>query len=91
MSQEGLKVYQALPIVWSALCFKESGSVLAEERARITSAIYMDHVLPAFVALIKSSGVHLPLDFADKMRLTTLGTGMYRVVCDVESFSGLKP
>lgn len=91
MSQEGLKVYQALPIVWSALCFKESGSVLAEERARITSAIYMDHVLPAFVALIKSSGVHLPLDFADKMRLTTLGTGMYGVVCDVESFSGLKP
>lgn len=83
MSQEALKVYQALPLVWSALCFKESGSALADERARITSAIYMDHALPAFVALLKSSGVPLPLDFAEKMRQTTLGTGTTR--CDMLS------
>lgn len=77
MSQEALKVYQAIPLVWSALCFKDGGSVMSEERGRRTTAIYMDHAMPAFVALLKSSETRLPLDFEEKMRQTTLGTGLY--------------
>lgn len=81
MSQEALKVYQAVPLVWAALCFKDGGSVMSEERGRRTTAIYMDHAMPAFVALLKSSGAKLPLDFEEKMRQTTLGTGMYVLLC----------